>query len=268
MLMQENLLSSSGIEVEELISHEFSVSRVWIKSKQAAEKLDKPCGLYITINTGPLDETVDFENACACFVEQLQPILAPFYGKPLCICGIGSKEFEFDALGPETVDRVRPKMYEVFTRRSNFEKIATICPGVNGKTNLLSESIIYSVAATMNAACILTIDSCHCDDLERLCSVIQLTNTGMKGYLGTVNLCRSTLGVPVISIAVPTAIRANSISRTNDCSTNLFLTPTYVSEAINTAAFIISCAIAQIAYPDLNYESCKQCIGLFLTGIA
>ena len=268
MVTQENLLNISGVETEKLISHEILVSRVWVKSEQAAEELDKPCGLYITINTGPLDKLVDFENICACLVEQLQPILAPFYGKPLCICGIGNKEFEFDSLGPEAANRIRPQMYETFTKKSNFETIAAICPGVSGNTNLPSESIIYSVAATMNAACVLTIDSCHCGDLERLCSTIQLTNTGMQGYLGTVNLRQASLGVPVISVAVPTAIKADNLSETNDCTTDLFLTSTYISEAINTAAFIISCAIAQIAYPDLDYESCKQCIGLFLTGIA
>ena len=83
MVTQENLLNISGVETEKLISHEILVSRVWVKSEQAAEELDKPCGLYITINTGPRDKLVDFENICACLVEQLQPILAPFYGKPL-----------------------------------------------------------------------------------------------------------------------------------------------------------------------------------------
>ena len=52
----------------------------------------------------------NFEGACTCLVEQLQPLLAPFFGKSLCICGVGNRDLEFDSLGPETAKRIRPHM--------------------------------------------------------------------------------------------------------------------------------------------------------------
>lgn len=264
---QENTLNTPSVETEELISHGFSVSHVRAQSEQGTKDLKRPCGRYTTISTGPLGKLVDFENACACLVEQLQPMLAPFFGKPLCICGIGNRDFEFDSLGPEVAKRIMSKVYEATAKKSNFEKIAIICPDVSTHTNLSTTSIISSIASEMNAACVLTIYSCHCGNLECLCSSIQLTNNGMQTYKEKMLFSQSSLGIPVISISVPTAIRANALSEAENCMPDFFLTPSHVSEAVRIAAFIIACSITLIAYPYLDYEDCKQSIGLFLNGI-
>ena len=48
----------------------------------------------------------------------------------------------------------------------------------------------------------------------------------------------------------------------------LFLTPTHISSVINVASFILACAGTQVVYPELDYESCKQYIELFVHDIA
>ena len=266
-MSQKNILNTPSVEAEELVSHGFSVSRVWVQSEQAAEDLKKPCGRYITINTGPLDKLDNFEGACTCLVEQLQPLLAPFFGKSLCICGVGNRDLEFDSLGPETAKRIRPHMFEIFAPKANFEKIEVIYPQPIGLTNVSIESFVSSLASTMNAACVLTIDSCSCNEIESLCNNIHLTDTGVKISTTNAQLCQSSLGMPVISIGVPTAIGASHLIKSEKNDSNLSLTPVYVAEAIQVASFTIACAVAQIAYPDLDYNDCKQCIGLFLNGI-
>lgn len=261
--MPEN---NSGVDFQELQSCNIPVLRVCIQSEQAAQALKKPCGTYITLKTGQLSELVSLEKVCNCLVEQLRPFLAPYFGKALCICGIGNGDLPADALGPETAKRIRPHMYEAMSVQSNFSKIAVICPGVLGYTNLATETIIAGIASEMNAACVLTVDSCVAKESERLCSCIQLSDTGMDSYLGTANLRRSSVGIPVVSIAVPTAIQMNTLVQENG-SSDLSLTPAHVSDVIDTAAQIISCAITQTAYPTLDYEDCKQCIGLFAHGL-
>ena len=119
----------------------------------------------------------------------------------------------------------------------------------------------------MGAACVLAIDSSACTDVERLCSTIQLSNSGIQICQGTVDLSQATLGIPVVSITVPAAIRAVDLSARGNVDPDLFFTPLHIRDSINAASFIIACAITQVAYPDLDYESCKMYINLFLHGI-
>ena len=88
----QQFLELSHTETEEFVSHGINISCVYVKSEQAAELLEKECGLYITLRTGVLDGVINFENICICLVEQLRPLLADYFGKPLCIYGIGNPE--------------------------------------------------------------------------------------------------------------------------------------------------------------------------------
>ncbi|NCE65094.1 GPR endopeptidase [Pseudoflavonifractor sp. 524-17] len=264
--MLKRLLKPPHVKFKTLISHKIPVHRLRIQSKLAANALKREPGLYITLETGLLSSLTALENACACLAGQLRPLLNPFSGKTLCICGIGNRERVHDSLGPEVARRIRPKLYEAMSVPSSFEKVAVVCPGVDGQTNLSCETVIAGIASKIDAACILTIDACNCSNAERLCSTIQVSDSGMQTYSGTGRLRQSTLGVPVVSIVVPTMMKANAVSRKN-FDDSLFLTPTCISDVVEAAAFVIACAITQIVYPELDYEDCKQCIGLFLNGV-
>lgn len=256
------------MEAKEFVSHEIPVTQVCVQSEQDAAALGKRRGLYVTLETGSLNQLVFFENVCACLADQLHPLLEPYFGKSLCVCGVGNQATPHDALGPETTRRFQPKAYESFAERSNFERVSVICPGVSALTNLSTETIISSVAAGMGAACVLTIDSSTCKDVARLCSTIQLSSSGMQTYRRTVDLSQATLGIPVVSITVPTVIQAADLSEKGNIDPELFFTPLHIQNSINAASFIIACAVAQVAYPDLDYESCKMYINLFLHGVA
>ncbi len=257
----------SGVDLEELKSYDIPVQRVHILTEEAAEYLKKPCGTYTTITPGLLNKLESLENICNCLAEQLRPHLKPFFGKPLCVCGIGNRDITADSLGPETIRQITPYFYEVAQIPSNFSKVAAICPGVLGKTNLSTETIISAVASAMNAACVLTVDGCVAQEADRLCSTIQLSNTGMDNRWQTLSLRQSMLGVPVVSVAVPTALPVSDFSSRYNGIQISSLAPSNVGEIIDTAALIIACAITQVAYPSLDYESCRQCIDLSANNI-
>ena len=40
-------------------------------------------------------------------------------------------------------------MYDIFAERSNFEKIAVVCPGTSALTNLTTETIVSGVVSAM-----------------------------------------------------------------------------------------------------------------------
>ena len=158
-------------------------------------------------------------------------------------------------------------MYDIFAERSNFEKIAVVCPGTSALTNLATETIVSGVVSAMGAACVVAVDSSTTKDAQRLCAAIHLTDSGIESHGKTARLCQATIGVPVIAVAVPTAISVAAPSGDGAGEKGLLLAPVQVAEAISIASFIIACALVQIAYPELDYESCKQYIGLTLHGI-
>lgn len=255
------------MKVKEYISHETPVTQVHVQTEQDAKALARLCGQYITLDTGPLDKLVSHQNVCACLADQLTCLLKPFFGKTLCVCGVGNRDMPSDSLGPETARRFRPQMYEASSLSSNFEKIAVICPDTSAQTNLSTEAIISGVTSRIGAACVLAVDACTCKEAKRLCSAIDVTDTGMQTYSKTSELRQSTLGIPVISIEVPTAIRAADLSVKADAGPDYFLTPISISDVIDAASFIIACAISQMAYPELDYKNCKQYIEFFLHGV-
>ena len=260
--------NAASIAAKNFVSQGIPVRQIRVLTEEASKSLNRACGLYTTIQTGPMDRLVDGEPVCACLSEQLKIYLSPFLGKRLCICGIGNRELSSDSLGPKTTQLISPQLYEALPLRCNFEKIAVVCPSVSGITNLNTETTIAAIVSAMKADCILTIDACACDDIEDLCGNIQLTDTGMRSSQRVSGLQETTVGVPVVSIGVPTAIQASMLSADNHAIPDrLVLTPTHIEEAIKAGAFIISCAILQTAYPELDYEACKNYIGMSLYGV-
>ncbi len=247
-------------------SHEVPVTFVCVQTEEDSKELDRPCGQYITLETGPLHDLTFAENVCDCLADHLRLLLKPFFGKPLCIFGVGNPALPADSLGPEVAKRFLPAAYESFIRKSNFEKITMVCPGVIAQTNISSEKIIASIASTIQAACVLIIDSSTGSDIETLCGSICLTDNGTRSYQ-QVDLCEATLGVPVFSVGVPMAIPASKLCDGKNVDADLLVTPVRVMEATTSASKIIACAIAQAAYPELDYEDCRQYVEFFLHNI-
>lgn len=260
---KSELERTANVEIKEFVAHGIPVFQTHIKSENAAAALGKACGLYITIATGSLNMVVDGESVCKCLIEQLKPLLCPFFGKKLCICGIGNQELAADSLGPETIRRFTPPMYESLPIRSNFEKVFTVCPGVKGLTNIGTERIIASVSSAIDADCLLIIDACICEKIQELCSNIQLSDTGMRSFSQEVDLNETVTELPIVSIGVPTSVRILD----SEGGREVMLAPLQVAESVKSAAFIIACAIIQIIYPELDYETSKKCINASLYGI-
>lgn len=239
-------------EFEDAVFSGIKVSRLHIKDKDMAGLVSKPVGRYSTLQTGPLNEYERLEDICCCLAEELRRYLAPYAGKTLLLCGIGNPDLPYDALGPETVRRVYPKM----TMEPHFEKITTFCPGVSGNTNISTITAVSGMASAVNATCVLAIDATDCSDPESICSCIQLTDAGLHIRQNGEILDAATIGIPVIAVGMPTSIRAGQLGIKIPCDD--LLTPAGITNIIKYAASAIACAVLQVAYPGMDYETSKM----------
>ena len=206
---------------------------------------------YSTLQTGPLGDYDDLESVCACLTEELDRYLTPYKGKTLLICGIGNRDSPADSIGPETAKRI----FTHVPMKSAFEKLTVLTPGVSGATNINGGTQIASVASAIGAACVLLVDSTQCTDYSRLCRCIELTDAGIKIYHSGEELSPSTLGLPVISIGIPAAIRVKDLAPDIEASDQELLTVSDIEAVVRRASLMIACAIMRVAYPELDHSA-------------
>ena len=92
----------------------------------------------------------------------------------------------------------------------SLRKTAAIAPGVMGQTGIETGEIVLALVNFIRPAAVISIDALAAQDYSRLGSTIQIANTGISPGSGVQNsrkeLSERTLGVPVISVGVPTVI--------------------------------------------------------------
>ena len=198
----------------------FPVSIVEILDKNGAEALGKPPGTYATLTLSGLirRETDSFPRACQALATLLRPMLPHTCGCVLIAC-LGNADITPDALGPLCARCicVTRHMTERFADTfGSMRPVACVTPGVLGTTGVESLELVRGAAAHTRPDCIIVIDALASRRMGRVCTTVQLTDTGLTPGSGIGNhrkaFSRDTLGVPVIAIGVPTVVDAATLA--------------------------------------------------------
>ena len=242
-----------------------SVHRVEVLDDEGAQALRKPCGSYLTIDITPFfrRETDSFDATTSVMAQLLRPML-PEDGCVL-IAGIGNAAMTPDALGPLTLDHllVTRHLGEILP---GFRATAAIGAGVLGTTGIEVAEWVKGIAERVKPSAVILVDALAARSLDRLCTTIQIADSGLVPGSGVGNhrmaLSRGTLGVPVISIGVPTVVDARTLARDllgNDAPDfsdreTMFVTPDSIDQKIRELAKLIGYGINRALQPDLTVE--------------
>ncbi|WP_236687364.1 GPR endopeptidase, partial [Geobacillus sp. ZGt-1] len=97
-----------------------------------------------------------------------------------------------------------------------FRPVSALAPGVMGTTGIETSDIIDGVVRKTKPDFVIVIDALAARSIERVNATIQISDTGIHPGSGVGNkrkeLSYETLGIPVISIGVPTVVDAVSIT--------------------------------------------------------
>ncbi|MBR1779810.1 MAG: GPR endopeptidase, partial [Oscillospiraceae bacterium] len=100
---------------------------------------------------------------------------------------------------------------------ADFFPVAALSAGVLGSTGVESGELVAAVAEKIRPDLILAVDALAARGLERLCTTVQIADTGITPGSGVGNarraLDQSTLGVPVIALGVPTVVDGATLAR-------------------------------------------------------
>ena len=160
----------------------------------------------VTIRTGTLPSSSDQKRAG----EALGQILAGFglCGRILA-AGIGNADITPDSMGPRCMKKLTPSP-------DTTPALFLFTPGIPASTGIDTAEAVKAIAEAVKADCIITVDALAAASEDSLGTVIQVTDQGMTPGSGTEQtasgiICRETMGIPVISVGVPTVIESGSM---------------------------------------------------------
>ena len=215
-----------GIRVEEydIENQDIHVTKVYIDTKNAAGRLGKPMGTYITIEADAMVEPDEgyHREISICLAEELNRLLpGEEEEQSVLVVGLGNREVTADALGPQVLDNlfITRHMVKIYGKAAvgegNVNLISCIEPGVMAKTGMETLEIVSGVIEETSPSVILVVDALAARSTRRLNRTIQITNTGIQPGSGVGNhrsaLTQETLGTPVIAVGVPTVVDAATI---------------------------------------------------------
>ncbi|WP_257346629.1 GPR endopeptidase [Pseudalkalibacillus decolorationis] len=213
-----------GVIIKERELDGIKLSRVEIEEEGAKTTGKKP-GIYLTM------EMQGIRQKDSALQERVQEVFArEFHGfleelniskdASCLVVGLGNWNVTPDALGPSSIENllVTKHLFDLAPEnvQDGFRPVSALAPGVMGVTGIETSEIIHGVIEKTKPDFVIAIDSLASRAIERVNSTIQFSDTGIHPGSGVGNkrkeLSKSSLGIPVIAIGVPTVVDAVTIT--------------------------------------------------------
>lgn len=273
-----------GVRAKNQVKNHCHLTRVEVLDEEGSRAIGKPIGTYITVDLPSAEQGVPFSETACCLGEVLKTLLPKHDpAAPVLIAGLGNRQITPDALGSKAVEQilVTRHLKESFPDSfSAFTSVCAISAGVLGTTGVESAEWIRGIAQRVQPQCVIVIDALVSRRMNRVCRTIQFSDTGLIPGSGIGNhrkaVNRKSLGVPVLSIGVPTVIEAATLaadllseSGAEGCeepfSTPLepgvIVTPKDIDERILSLSKLVAYGINLALHPALSIEDITSFLG-------
>ncbi len=225
MLLKEPVETEmTGVDWETADEGEVKINRVRITTPQAAEKMGKVMGTYVTLEAPGLrkkDSRLQ-EVVSQALARELINIMGieKEASKTVLVVGLGNWNVTPDALGPRVIQGLLVTRHilnlEPETLGDGFRPVSAISPGVLGLTGIETGEIVQGLVERVKPDMLLTVDALAARTLERLHTTIQISDTGIYPGSGVGNhrlpINQETMGIPVFALGVPTVVDAVTIA--------------------------------------------------------
>ena len=259
--------SINGVLFDEEKIEDITVSRLEIQNETGAENLKKPIGKYITLSLPRFTKSGGLDiRAVNLLAREIRRMLPSKTGSVL-VAGLGNTAITPDSLGPEVAERIiatRHISKEMRTQLGlgKLMPVSVLTPGVLGQTGIETGEILLGTVERIRPSAVIVIDALAARSLERLGSTVQLSDSGICPGSGVGNarmeISRSTLGVPVISVGVPTVVDINTllydVGAEKSREVDMIVTPKEVDMMIDRAAELIAVGINSSLQSGLSIE--------------
>ena len=172
------------------------------------------------------------------------------------VVGLGNEKSTPDSLGPLVINDIIVTRHLEALNLNSSRIVSAIKPGVMGETGIETKDIIKGVIDKIKPDFLIVIDSLKSESLKRLNRTIQITDTGIHPGSGVQNkrekLDKSSLGIPVIAIGVPTVCDIKTIikeiTKKDTKVENMIVTPKDIDFVIDRMKDLLSLSINNALY--------------------
>jgi len=246
----------------------FKITEITISEDKHGERIGKKKGRYVTLEGDPLSGfSEDYKEMVLELAEEVREFVPS--GQVLII-GLGNNDITPDALGPQVTAKVlatrhlRDELPDEEEFLTNLRQVSALATGVLGQTGIETAEIVNAVSERIKPDAVIVIDALACSDITRLGTTIQISDAGISPGSGVQNkrkeLSKTSLGVPVVAIGVPTVVDMHTIVQTlsghevKSDLPNMMVTPRDVDKLIERAARLISTAVNMALHPEMSFE--------------
>lgn len=263
-----------GTEQSEHRREGFGVTRVLVRTEEASRLLGKPRGVYLTLDLRGRETMENGEARAARAVAAELRTLPPLRrgaARGLVVC-LGSAAMTPDALGPRAAAHILVTRH-LAAQLPSLAAVSVLTPGVLGSTGLEAAEQARGAVRAVRAELVIAIDALASQRLGRVCTTVQLSDTGIIPGSGVGNhrgaLTQETLGVPVVAVGVPTVVDAATLAldvleeagaplpprgTLAGASRALMVTPRSIDAQVSALARIVGLGVSAALHPSLSPE--------------
>ena len=215
---EDNDIEVEGVSVDVEEKDSYSITRIGVLNKKGMERIKKPIGRYITIDVPNLNKTDEDlkDEISKALAKEIKSLGLNHPESKILIIGLGNWNISPDSLGPKVVERVLVTRQFFVNYNKEFDEtmanVAAIAPGVMGMTGIESIDIVKGIIDKIKPDLLIAIDALTSRKMDRISTTIQLSDTGISPGSGLGNkriaLNKESLGIPVLSIGIPTVVNA------------------------------------------------------------
>ena len=266
----------TGVTAEEREREGFPVTAVEVTNAEGSQALGKPVGRYVSIELdGVLRREEDaFSRGTSAIASELRELLPVAQTAPVLVVGLGNRAITPDLLGPLAAEHIlvtRHLVEGIPEHFGSYRPVSVLIPGVLASTGVESAEITAALAGSVKPAAILVIDARAARSLERICRTLQISTSGITPGSGVGNhrstLNKETLGIPVLSMGVPTVVDGATLAldilaqagaeqaepaALGGQGSDLFVTPREIDAQVATLAKTIGYGINLALHPQLS----------------
>lgn len=224
--LEKSEAKSRDYSFESATKSGFDVSVLKILNSSGERVIGKPCGTYVTVNTGRIWHATEerFSAGSELICEYIKKLFSECSGdaeaRNILVAGLGNRYITSDAIGHEALKNViitrhleglNTTLYNMLGGKS----VSGIAPGVIGQTGIETLELIRGAAKNVKPDLVIVIDALVARELSNLATTVQITDTGIAPGSGIGNtrhaINRHSIGCPVIAIGVPTVVESSTL---------------------------------------------------------
>ncbi len=249
------------------ITEKGNVTIVSVLNENGEKAIGKSVGNYITVDVPSFVNDTDIFDGRLTQISSIIKKLLPPNCDNVLVAGVGNMDITADALGPKTLSYVLAtrhisKELRVEMGFPELKSVSGVRTGVLGETGIESAEYIKGIVGVIKPACVIVVDALAASSAQRLGTTVQISNTGISPGSGVGNhrfeISEKTLGVPVVSVGIPTVVCAGVFGSPDD---NMFVTPREIDRVIEQGAKLIGMSINVCLQPEVNEKDLFALVG-------